>query len=155
MSLNPDKKFLLKFLELSKKEQQKAIRGSMNIIKSIKKRDKNKSSINNIKKDEQIRRAVNKLANSLAKGKRNKTKRNRKQVRINMMGNLKKRNKLRIKVLKKTCKLRRKKIRQNKFLKKKKSMIRLTKKLCKHKKIVKKIHNKIQTLKMKYNKAYK
>ena len=79
----------------------------------------------------------------------------RKKLRLNMIRNLKSRNNLRIKVIKKTCKLRKRKIKQNKYQRKKKQLLRLTKKLCKHKKIVKKIHNKIQTIKMKHNRAYK
>ena len=70
------------------------------------------------------------------------------------MKTIKKRNKLRMRVIKKSCKIRRKKIKNNKYLKNKKQLLRLTRRLCKIKKIEKKIQNKIALLRIKNDKSY-
>ena len=150
---NADTKLLHYLVSLSNKDRKKVFNESKKIINNIKTKQKS------IEFERKIKNAANRLSNSLAKGKKGsniKNKKNtRKKIRLDMIKNLRSRNNLRIKVLKKTCKIRRRKIKQNKYQRKKKQLLRLTNKLCKHKKIVRKINSQIQTLKMKHNKAYK
>jgi len=56
---------------------------------------------------------------------------------------MRKRNKLRLNIQRKNCSIKKQKVKKNKHLKNKKKIMRLTRKLCKAKRDVKKLMNKI------------
>ena len=68
---------------------------------------------------------------------------------------MKKRNKLRLNIQKKNCSIKKQKVKKNKFLKNKKKILRLTKKICTAKRHVKKLMNQIEIITFKNNQSFK
>jgi len=88
-------------------------------------------------------------------GRKKKTRKKRKKKVKNkrLLKTMRKRNKLRLNVQRKNCSIKKQKVKKNKHLKNKKKIMRLTRKLCKAKRDVKKLMNKLGILKVKNNKA--
>ena len=89
-------------------------------------------------------------------GRKKKTRKKRKKKKVKnkrLLKTIRKRNKLRLNVQRKNCSIKKQKVKKNKHLKNKKKIMRLTRKLCKAKRDVKKLMNQIGILKVKNNKA--
>tara|TARA_B110000967_G_scaffold205271_1_gene249471 strand:+ start:1281 stop:1523 length:243 start_codon:yes stop_codon:yes gene_type:complete len=77
-----------------------------------------------------------------------------KRKTVKLIKRMKKRNKTRLNLVRKTCTIKRLKIKRNKFLKNKKKILRITKRLCKLKKKQRKMQNQLGILRFKNNTAY-
>lgn len=94
--------------------------------------------------------------NKVDGGRKKKTRKKRKKKKVKnkrLLKTMRKRNKLRLNVQRKNCSIKKQKVKKNKYLKNKKKIMRLTRKLCKAKREVKKLMNKIGILKVKNNKV--